>query len=285
MKKTRFKRIYIEIGNICNKSCAFCPKTIRPLEQMSLERFNIVLDKIQGQTNHIYLHVLGEPLIHKELPKILDSSFNYGLNVNITTNGTNLADNYELMRHKAIRKISISVHSFEANTITTSLKKYLDTIVDFAKSLGKEKIIELRLWNLTDKNYSKLNEDIIKYMCDSFGFTDTIDIAKALNYKLVDQVYLVFASHFEWPNEAGPCYGDEGYCLALKDQVAILVNGDVVPCCLDNNGVIKLGNIFESDFESIINSTRAKNMIEGFRQRKRVENLCKHCEYSTRFDI
>ena len=285
MKKTRFKRIYVEIGNICNKNCAFCPKTTRTLAQMTSEQFDVVLEKIKGYTNHIYLHVLGEPLIHKELPKLLDSALKYNLNTHITTNGTNLAENRDLLRHKSIRKIAISVHSFEANTMTTDLKNYLDAIIDFAKSLGKEKIIELRLWNITDQNYSKLNDTIIKYICDSFGFTDTIDTANTLGYKLQDYVFLEFASHFEWPNESGECYGDKGFCLGLKDQVAILVNGDVVPCCLDNNGVIKLGNIFESDFESIITSDRALKILEGFQKRKRVENLCKHCQYSTRFDV
>ena len=284
MLKTRFKRIYIEIGNICNKECAFCPKTNRKLEQMSVENFNKVLDKIDGYTNHIYLHVMGEPLIHKDLDKLLDSSKKHNLNVHITTNGTNLAGNYELLRHNSIRKISISIHSFEANKMTTSLTEYLDTVIDFAKSLGKDKIINLRLWNITDKKHSKLNDEIIKYICDSFSFTESIDTSNTLGYKLQDYIFLEFANHFEWPDESGKYYGDTGFCLGLKDQVAILVNGDVVPCCLDNNGTIKLGNIFESDFKSIITSTRALNILEGFQQRKRVENLCKHCEYSTRFD-
>ena len=284
MAKPRFKRIYVEIGNICNKACTFCPKTTRTLRQMSVDEYTSILDKIHGYTEHVYLHVMGEPLIHRDLATFLDIAEKHGLNVNITTNGTKLSENIDILQHKSIRKISISVHSFEANSMDIPLKEYLSNIVDFANTVGKDKIVELRLWNIYSKNYSKLNNDIIDYICDSFSFDEKIDIEVKTNYNIKDHIYLMFAKEFDWPSMEGEYFGDIGYCHALKDQIAILVNGDVVPCCLDNNGSMVLGNIHRDSMDTILSSPRATAIYQGFRNRCRVEELCKRCEYATRFD-
>ena len=87
---------------------------------------------------------------------------------------------------------------------------------------------------------------------------------------------------FEWPDLC-KSDGSDGYCHGLKDQIAILVDGTVVPCCLDNNGDINLGNIHTESMEEILNKEKTTKIIEGFKNRVAVEQLCKKCTYKNRF--
>ena len=82
------KRVYIEITNICNLSCAFCPGTRRDGAFMAPADFARVLRRLKGVTEHIYLHVMGEPLLHPELPALLALAAEGRFNVYVTTNGT-----------------------------------------------------------------------------------------------------------------------------------------------------------------------------------------------------
>jgi len=65
----RFKRIHVEISNICNVQCSFCPIVERPKEIMGLDKYKIILDQIVSLAEDICLHLMGEPLAH---PKILE---------------------------------------------------------------------------------------------------------------------------------------------------------------------------------------------------------------------
>ena len=68
MKSTYpYSRVYVEITNICNRNCSFCPGTKRELRRMTSEEFSLILDKLEGITEYVYLHVMGEPLTHPEL--------------------------------------------------------------------------------------------------------------------------------------------------------------------------------------------------------------------------
>ena len=91
--------------------------------------------------------------------------------------------------------------------------------------------------------------------------------------------YVDFDSEFIWPDLNNNYYNEVGTCYALRDHLGILVDGTVVPCCLDSKGIINLGNIFEENIEDIQNSERYKKMLQGFRNNKKCEELCKHCKF------
>ena len=57
----------------------------------------------------------------------------------------------------------------------------------------------------------------------------------------------------------------------------------MIPCCLDGEGVINLGNVDDTDFGEIITNERSTNIIEGFSRREAVEELCRKCGYRKRF--
>lgn len=281
-----FNKIYVEIGNICNLRCSFCPELKRDKRQMTADEFLHVCQAIKGYTDYIYLHVMGEPLLHPELEEMLGIAHSHGFRVCITTNGTLLGKCGELLTShpEVVHKVNISVHSIEGNGKEERLDRYMSEVVDFAKSAAERGIFTiLRLWNLDSREAlgANLQNEIIEAKLHA-AFSG--EWKKRWNgYMLADRIFLEFAGAFVWPVESGAEERELGSCRGLIDQIAILANGAVVPCCLDSEGVISLGNIFEDSFESIISSPRAKAIKEGFLQGEMREEMCKRCSYAHRF--
>ena len=60
----------------------------------------------------------------------------------------------------------------------------------------------------------------------------------------------------------------------------MLVDGTVVPCCLDSAGVLDLGNLFQQNLDEVLASPRARAIYDGFTRHKAVEPLCRRCGYA-----
>ncbi|MFI3327394.1 MAG: SPASM domain-containing protein [Clostridia bacterium] len=271
MKK--FKKLYIEITNICNLSCDFCPKTKRKPASMNVHDFESLATKLKPFGDYLYLHVKGEPLLHKNLDEILDVCQKLNFKVCITTNGTLIKEKSEILkRHKCVHKIHISLHSLEANDTNLSLDNYILNIVDFIKSA--KCITVLRLWN--DGTAQKLNKKILDKLKENFDFISDL--------KVKENVFIENGEKFEWADLQKQAESQTGFCYALRNQVAVLVDGTVVPCCLDNNGDINLGNLHENSLEDILKSEKAISLYNGFSNRKLVEQLCKNCGFVKRFN-
>jgi len=284
----RFKRIYIETTNICNLNCTFCPKTKRNLQIMNVEQFSNVISKVKDYTDYVYFHIMGEPLNNPNLEEFLRICENEKLKVNITTNGTLLIDKLEILKNsKSLRKVSVSLHSFEANNLNTKLINYLSDVITSVKELSRSNIIcELRLWNEDNddaktKNCKNLNLEIIDFISKEFDCK--IELDKLNQAKLSKNVFLKFDKVFDWPNMNSSEVNETGFCYGLRTQLGILVDGTIVPCCLDNEGQIVLGNIFNQSLEEILNSKLAQNIYNGFSNRKCYAELCKHCGYIQKF--
>ena len=262
-----FNRIYIEITNICNLNCDFCPLSNREKKMMTKEEFEKILIKIKNYTNHIYLHVKGEPLMHNDLDNILKIANKYDMNVNITTNGRLLENKLDIINNNKIRQLNISLHSFNDLNEIEKLLNIVDKI--------NNSYISLRLWN------SKDNSEIYKLLENHYNTKINI---KGNRFKLSDKVYLDIDKLFLWPDINSEIISLYGTCKGAKSQLAILVDGTIVPCCLDNNGDINLGNIFDNSIEEILNSERYKDLTNGFNNNKLVEELCKKCGYRNRFN-
>lgn len=278
MKK--FKKIYVEITNICNLNCSFCSKDNRIKESISLTNMEELLKKINDYTDYVYLHVKGEPLLHPKLKKILDLCEKYHKKVNITTNATLIKEKEEILTHTAIRQINLSVHSENKKA------NYLEEIFEVVDKL-KDKNIVYRFWTMEDNNLSKESTELVEKIVNHYQLSPEIveNLKKENNIKINSHTYVNKANEFIWPDINNDYNKEFGYCYALKDQLAILVDGTIVPCCLDSNGVINLGNIYQNDLLQVINSSRYQKMRMGFCNRKVTEELCKHCSYKERFDI
>lgn len=261
-----FNRIYIEITNICNLNCDFCPHTNRNKKSMTIDEFERVLLRIKDYTKHIYLHVKGEPLMHEELDTILKLANKYGLNVNITTNARMLNKKIDIINNNKVRQLNISLHSFSSLDEINELLTVIDKIND--------SYISLRLWNNKD------NSEVLKLLENHYN--KKIEFT-GKRFTLTNKIYLDKDVLFSWPDINGEVISETGTCKGGKMQLGILVDGTVVPCCLDNDGIIALGNIFDTDLKVILESDRYKNMISGFNNNKLVEELCKKCGYRNRF--
>lgn len=288
----KFKKIYVEITNICNLKCNFCPSSSlsRTKKLMVPEAFEHILKEIKPYTDHIYFHLMGEPFLNKNVGTFLDMAYEAGIKVNITTNGTLINKVKEkLLPKKALRQINISLHSFEANDINKDLHAYVSDIAGFINEATQKSdmICAIRLWNMdTDelKASNALNDDILSMLEEQLELDVRLsdELQHKHNLKLRDRVYLNMAEKFEWPDMDRDIIDENVFCYGLRDQIGILVDGTVVPCCLDSEGNIPLGNIFKSSLEDIIMSERARNMYDGFSRRCAVEELCKRCGYAKR---
>lgn len=290
-RKPRFKKIYIEITNVCNLQCEFCPKTKRKHKFMSIQEFEHIINEVSPYTNHIYLHVMGEPLLHKNLKEFIEIAAKKNIKVNITTNGTLLTHGKDfLLELSALRQINISLHSFEANDQNPNLHEYIKSVMSFVKKVIEQSklLCSIRLWNMDFgdiKGANSLNREIIELIESELELKESLEekLRKDHSCKVSKNVYLNMAQKFEWPDIKRDMLQEEVFCHGLRDQMGILVDGTVVPCCLDSEGTINLGNVYEQSLETILESERAKNLYDGFSRRIASEELCKRCGYATRF--
>ncbi len=273
-----YSRVYVEITNICNMNCSFCHGHSRVPRQMTEAEYAHILQQLAGKTGYIYHHLMGEPLVHPLLPRFIEMARQAGLKPMITTNGTLLDRFGDTLLTKGLHKVNISVHSFEGDR-SEDHRCYLRKIVDFAKKANENGIIiSLRLWNKGCDDGK--NETVLAFLREAFA-----DPWKenSRGYRIRDGLFLEWGDRFAWPDQNAPHEGNSLFCYGLQDHFGILSDGTVVPCCLDSDGVIALGNIFQEDLTDILDSPRARAMAEGFRRRKATEDLCCRCGYARKF--
>lgn len=273
-----YSKVYVEITNICNMRCSFCHGHKREPRRMTLEEFAFILDKLVDQTKYIYYHLMGEPLTHPLLPEFLRLAGERGYKSIITTNGTLLKKRGEELLAAGLHKINISVHSFEEGS-DDEHSRYICELATFAKKAAEQgTIVNFRLWNKGfDDGKNETTLDLLKSKMPGEWADNTRGM------KIRDKVFLEWGDRFEWPDSEAEIKGTKFSCYGLKDHFGILSDGTVVPCCLDSDGVINLGNIFKEDIKAILNSERAVNMVEGFKCGKASEDLCRRCGYAQRF--
>ena len=279
----RFKKIYIEITNSCNFHCSFCFKSNRPNKYITVAEFQTVLTKIRPYTDYIYLHVLGEPLNHPQIAEILGAAALMNLKVNITTNGSLLTKHASLLQSNSVRQINISLHDAEENIAVSRWSDFLIAILDFACQAAPSIYINLRLWNNGSENSTPFNTLCFQLISQRFGIAIELltDLSSGKSIKLSEHIFIQAAPRFEWPNINGKQIYTSKTCHALKDHIAILSDGTVVPCCIDGDANLKLGNIFTQELSEILITERALKLKKGFEESKVTEPFCATCGFRT----
>lgn len=278
-----FKRAYVEITNRCNLRCAFCPGTSRPPREMTPEEFSILTDRLRPVTGYLYFHVMGEPLLHSQLAALLSQAARREFRVCLTTNGTLLPERMEtLQQAETLHKLSVSLHSFEGNDGGPGLERYLRGVWDACLPLAESGVIcVLRLWN--EGGPQECNREIEAFFQERTGMSPgRWPTPRPGVRKLGEGLFLENASQFDWPDLEAPERGTE-FCRGLRDQIAVLCDGTVVPCCLDHEGDLALGNLLDQELAAILDSPRARALYEGFSRRRPAEELCRRCGYAARF--
>ena len=274
----RFKKVYLEISNICNLRCSFCPGTKRKPMVMQQSAFLKIIEKLQPWTDYLYFHLMGEPLCHPNLAEYLQLARDNGFKVIITTNGSLLRKYGDLLIAHQVHKTNISLHAFEANDLSMSFDQYLADCMEFGKNAEGKMIVCYRLWN--GGGADQLNKQILNAMHLAFPGEW---VTESRGIRIGQRVYLEYGDKFDWPDLTAQDRGQDVFCYGLRDQIGILCDGTVVPCCLDHDGDIPLGNILQDELERILASSRAQALFNGFSCGKATEELCRKCGYARRF--
>ena len=272
-------KAFLEITNVCNLNCSFCHGTKREKAFMTASDFRTAAFRLRSFADYLYFHLMGEPLLHPGLKSLFDIAEDLEYKVIITTNGTLLKQKEDiLLSSPALHKVSISLHCYEANDIGIPLDEYLEDCFSFCEKASRNGIISvMRLWNIGGKE--DLNEYIIGKMKKYFG-NEWKEIYSG--YKIKEKVFLEWGEKFDWPDENGEYISENHSCYGLRDQIGVLCDGTVVPCCLDADGAVPLGNIFENTLEEILSSKRAVNLKNSFINKHVCEELCKKCGYGAK---
>lgn len=273
-----YSRVYVEITNICNMHCSFCHGHSRKATRMTAREFSLVLDRLAGHTSYLYYHLMGEPLTHPELPLFLEMAAQRGFRSMLTTNGTLLKKRSAELLNSPIHKINISLHSFELGDDQAFLR-YLTETAEFALAASRSgMIVVLRLWN---RGFDDGRNDRIEQLLRTLLPGDWTPNTKGIRIR--DRLFLEWGERFQWPDKEAPVQAEQVFCYGLRDHFGILCDGTVVPCCLDSDGVITLGNIFRQELSQILSSDRATAIYTGFSRREPTEDLCRRCGYARRF--
>ena len=278
MESKKYSRVYVEITNICNKNCSFCPGTTRQPKRMTMEEFSFIAKSLVGVTDYLYFHVMGEPLTHPNLRDFVEYATNLGFKCAITTNGSLLEGRGGGLLNSGLYKMNISVHSFEDGD-EKNYHSYINSIAEYAEKASRAGILTvLRLWN---KGYDGgLNDSTLDILQNRLqGEWKWGSRGARIRHKL----HLEYGDRFDWPDMEANNLGDEVFCYGLGDHFGILCDGRVIPCCLDREGAITLGNIFDQNIRDIISSDRAEAIRCGFEKKCAVEELCQKCGYARRF--
>jgi MoaA/NifB/PqqE/SkfB family radical SAM enzyme len=287
----KFYRIYIEITNVCGLKCSFCPTKNSPSKTMSLDMFETIIKQSSKYTKEIACHIMGDPLTVPNLNSYINIIEKYNLKAILTTSGYFLKKHtYTTLFHNGVKQINISLNSYNKNDSTISFSQYLSPIIALCKEKLKEDanlFINLRIWNLDESMSEKaFNMELFNQLSKSFKIGYTLDEVYKLrpkNIRLENKILLHFDNYFEWPSLDNKMYGN-GSCLGLKSHIGILVDGRVVPCCLDCDGVITLGDLNIDTLDTILKSDKSTNISNGFKNGIAVEELCQRCSYKDRFN-
>ena len=275
----RFNKVYLEISNVCNLKCAFCPGTKRRAKIMDEQMFTILLKKLQPWTDYLYFHLMGEPLCHPNLQRYLELADSDGFKVILTTNGTLLSKQQEiLLAASGLHKINISLHAFEANDLSVPFESYLDGCFSFGKAAEGKKLVVYRLRN--QGGADEMNQQILVHM-ERFFPKPWQEHRKGI--RIGERVFLEYGDKFDWPDLNAEDGGDRVFCYGLRDQIGVLCDGTVVPCCLDHDGDLSLGNLLQEEMNDILSKPRAQAIYHGFSNRIAAEELCRKCGYARRF--
>lgn len=289
--KKRFHKVHIEISNICNLQCSFCPAVIRDNKMMDLNTFRSIVEQVAPLSQLICLHLMGDPLVHPKLKEMVEICDQHQANIFLVTNGVLMRpEKFDLLLHKRFYQINFSLHSFFDNFPNKDPSNYLERIFTFTERALAERpelYLNYRLWNLNDPLGSQTpNTEMLQRICERFDFSapNQLDVRKRKSINIKDRLYLHFDTEFIWPSLDLPVLGTSGTCHGLSSHFGVLVDGTVVPCCLDKEASIPLGNVADKAILDILGSNRAQTMIKGFKQRQLVEDLCQRCQYIERFN-
>lgn len=285
----RFKRVYIEITNVCNLSCSFCSPLKRPARKMTVQEFEHIIHQVKPYCEYVYFHIKGEPLIHPDVFEFFNICAKNSIKANLTTNGTLIPEHAEQLENcVSLRQVNISLHSLsQQNKSEHQKEQYLKDLFNFALNCRDENkpLIVFRIWSLHKDKLDAQSEYVFNKLCNFFNVRNSFDELIKMQRITIDRgIFLSMEDEFKWPSIDDDYISDKGFCYGTRSMIGILCDGSVVPCCLDADGGCVFGNVFEHSLDEILNNEKFLSVYDGFLKRRAVADLCKKCTYRLRFD-
>lgn len=245
---------------------------------MELGVFEKVCYEFYKKCDRMALHLLGDPLKNKNLPKYLEIATQYHHKIEIVTSGyyLHLWDFDFLLKAPIVQfNISLSAYSDPCNPKDDD---YLARCLEFARFHQKNQskcFVNLRM------HTSRLDNDIAQKFCDAFGVECMFERKRI---KLGEYLFLTLSKDFEWISKEETLLNANKLCHGLVMQIGVLSNGVVVPCCIDCEGGIKLGNIAHQSLDEILSSSLTQKIIQGFQKGVAYHKQCQKCTYPAKLD-
>lgn len=268
----------IEVTNVCNLNCPICSNRLATSKGfMSLEFLDKLINKNRSLLNSqtIWLHFGGEPLLHPRLSEIIKKLKDNNIRTRLSTNATLLTKevSYKIMS-AGLDYIVFSVDgnnkdSYENIRVGANFEKVVQNILDFLEvkkinNFGTKtqiQFIKTRLNKNETKQFIKrwMSTDIdcvnIKSLSNRAGKVDLTD-------------FLRKKKHFK-KNNFEPCF-------YLWDTLLVLWNGKVIPCCQDLLGDSVVGDANIDTLENIWNSAEIQRLRRDHINHK-FSGACANC--------
>lgn len=266
MQIKKLTSLIIEPTNTCNLRCTFCFVTEgmnRAEGFMDFDLFKKVIDDSPG-LEHLCMHNWGEPLLHKDIFRMFDYAAQAGVrHIVMNTNGTLLTD-------KMIDRIVDSPLSIIRFSIDGSPETF-----QRVRGVALDKI-ERNILKLKEKKEARrpgLGMGVV-FTVEEDTHQDVeayIDHWKNIVDHVRTQAKLIQNPRKEiCPEPFGKDYG----------KLVVLWDGTVIPCCVDYNASLKLGNAWEQPVMDLWQGAE----IERLRDQHRSGNFpdtcvnCNECE-------
>ncbi len=257
---------------------------------MDLDLFESIIEQVAPITEMVCFHLMGEPLLHPKLPQMLEICSKHQVPVFFVSNGVLLTEaRAQLLLHPILRQVNFSLHSYLDNHPGADPRPYLEKIfkyVDRALTERPELYLNFRLWNLqSPQGQTNENVEMRRLIEEKYqvALVSNPDVRVTKSQRIRGRLYVHYDTEFTWPSLDLPVLGSAGTCYGLRNHFGILADGTVVPCCLDKEGVLPLGKIPDQSVMQVLDSEKAKTMLQGFLKGELRESLCQRCDYVTRF--
>jgi MoaA/NifB/PqqE/SkfB family radical SAM enzyme/predicted SAM-dependent methyltransferase len=267
----------IETALACNLRCPECAIgsdaiSSRAKGYLKFDKFKIIADKIRPYVKYLYLHLWGEPMLNKEIFKMIEYSSKF-TKTNISTNA-NIVDE-EVAEKLILSGVSDIIVSIDGMTQNIYEKYRVGGDVEKAKNGLKY----LTFYN--NKNGNKVNiipqfivfkhnqhemEDFRNF-CSSLGL-QTFFKAPYIRY---DDSNFAYADNMEYHraefSSIKSIKDEMRNCVNPRNVFTMNIDGSVIICCHDYNKHTNFGNIFENNVLEIWNNPKYRefrwNILKG----------------------
>lgn len=265
-------QVCIETTSICNTKCSFCPHKNMEREKVIMDDKVFLRTMLEIKTMHIKnigMYYFGEPLTDPKLDvRINMMKKEYPCYIQVISNGLGLNGEWiHKLLNTDLDEILISLDATDKESYEKvrkgSYAKVIANILNLVltkQRLGKNKpkIILRTMVTKDNKKQVKRFTDIWKNDVDEIQYGRLHNFSNT--YVEAQQKHLINSP-----------------CLFLWSQLIILSNGDVIPCCIDYEGKLKLGNIMNRPLKKIWNGDAMQYL-----RRQHLEGnyppLCKNCD-------